>query len=617
MDYSKTADGVLAAVGGEENVESLVHCATRLRFVLKDDSKADRNATRRVPGVITVAESGGQYQVVIGNEVPEVYAAINKNLHGDAGAGSNGSARTAERKGNLFGRFIAMISAIFTPLLWALAGTGLLKAFLAAASTFGWIDATTTTYTILNALSDAFINFLPLALAITAAKYFGAQQFTSLAIAGALVYPSIVALNGVPDVTFFGIPVSIISYVSSVIPVIIVVWLQGHAERFLYARLPSAIRRFVTPMLMVLILVPLTFLVIGPLSNLVSSGLAGGIGWLFDVAPWLGGALMGGLWQVFVIFGVHWGFIPLFALEYQNNGMILMLAPVFAAVFAQSAAVAGVWVRTRNTNLRSLAAPATLSGFLAGVTEPAIYGVNLPLKRPFAFGVVGGALGGALISAGGVASGAFALASGLSVPALFGIGSTPLLILGLAVSIVVPFVLTVAFGFQDPTDDSAADGTPGSLDVASPLDGTVVPLSEVGDPVFAEGALGNGVAIMPTGGTVFAPFDGQVVAVFPTGHAIGLRSASGVELLIHVGINTVKLGGTHFAVKVGQGQTVRRGDVLIEFDRAAILAAGYELSTPVIVTNGDAFAVVGATTGPAAHGELLYSAVAEKTAVAA
>jgi PTS system beta-glucosides-specific IIC component len=614
MDYDKTASGVLRAVGGEENVQSLVHCATRLRFVLKDDAKADRDAAGKVPGVITVAESGGQFQVVIGNEVPEVFAAIGKVSKLGGSTVTEGAARAKAPSGNVFGRFIAMISAIFTPLLWALAGTGLLKAFLAAAVTFAWIDSASTTYTILNALADGFINFLPLALAITAAKYFGAQEFTSLAIAGALVYPSIVALNGAPDITFFGIPVTMVSYVSSVIPIIIVVWLQSYAERFLYRVLPAAIRRFVTPMVLVLILVPLVFLVIGPISNLISTGLAGGIGWLFDVAPWAGGALMGGLWQVFVIFGLHWGFIPLFALEIGNTGQILLLAPVFAAVLAQAAAVAGVWVRTRDPKLRSLAAPATLSGFLAGVTEPAIYGINLPLKTPFAFGIVGGAIGGALISAGGVASNAFALASGLSLPALFGSGSTVLLIIGLAVAIIVPFVLTLIVGFKEPEADASVVNETHDVDVRSPLDGTVVALEKVADPAFAGGALGKGAAIVPTGRTLFAPFDGVVAAVFPTGHAIGLRSAAGAEALIHIGIDTVKLGGKHFTVKVENGQSVRAGDVLVEFDRDAIIAEGYDLTTPIVIT-GEGFEITGDTAnGPVRHGDPLFFAVEAESA---
>lgn len=607
-DHATTAAGVLAGVGGESNVQSLVHCATRLRFVLKDEGRADATAIRAVPGVITTAQAGGQYQVVIGNDVPDVYAAI----HAQTKLGAGTTPTEEGPKGNLFNRFIKMISAIFTPILWALAGTGLLKAFVAAAVTFGWLDATSTTYVILNALSDALINFLPMALAITAARYFKASEFTSFAIAGALVYPSIVALNGQPDITFFGIPVTMVSYVSSVIPIIVIVWLQSHAERFLLKVLPGAVKRFLTPMIVVALAVPLVFLAIGPISSLIGGGLAAAIGWVFETMPWLGGAIMGGLWQVFVIFGLHWGLVPLFQLELQTTGQMLLIGPVFAAVLAQAAAVAGVLVRSRNKNLRSLAAPATLSGFLAGITEPAIYGINLPLKRPFAFGIVGGALGGALIAMGGVFSKAFVVPSGLALPALLGNGNMVMLGIGLAVAIIVPFLLTVIVGFTDPVDAAAPAAPAAATDtvVLSPVDGTVVALSEVPDAAFADASLGKGVAIRPTSGAVYAPFDGTVVAAFPTGHAIGLRGVDGVELLIHVGLDTVKLGGEHFSPKVSSGQQVTAGDLLLEFDGDAIERAGYDLITPVIVTNGDLYPdVAEVASGPLSHGETLFRAV--------
>ncbi|WP_405374010.1 MULTISPECIES: beta-glucoside-specific PTS transporter subunit IIABC [unclassified Microbacterium] len=615
MDYSQTAAGVLKGVGGEENVSSLVHCATRLRFVLKDESKADGAAVKAVPGVVTVAQAGGQYQVVIGNDVPDVYAEIGK-ISKLGSAQGDGAASDAP-KGNLFNRFISMISSIFTPVLWALAGTGLLKAFLAAAVTFGWISTETSTYAVLNALSDAFINFLPIALSITAARYFKANEWTSLAIAGALVYPTMTGLVGQPDLTFFGIPFTMVSYVSSVIPIIVIVWLQSHAERFLYAKLPSAVRRFITPMLVVLVAVPIVFVVVGPISDLLGGGLGRAIGWVFDNAPWAGGAIMGGLWQVFVIFGLHWGLVPLFTLEFQTSGQIMLIGPVFAAVLAQAAAVAGVWVRARNKNLKSLAAPATLSGFLAGITEPAIYGINLPLKRPFAFGIVGGAVGGAIIALGGVFSTAFVVPSGLALPALFGNGNMLMLALGLAVAIIVPFLLTVIIGFVEPTEDAAPAAAVAENDVIvlSPLDGTVVPLSETPDAAFAEGALGDGVAIMPRSGALYAPFDATVAAAFPTGHAIGLRHADGAEVLIHIGIDTVKLGGTHFDVKVTTGQEVKAGDLLVEFDGDAIERAGYDLTTPVIVTNAELYpTLTGLATGPVAHGEPLFTAIAIESA---
>ena len=269
-------------------------------------------------------------------------------------------------------------------------------------------------------------------------------------------------------------------------------------------------------------------------------------------------------------------------------------------------------VRSRNKNLRSLAAPATLSGFLAGITEPAIYGINLPLKRPFAFGIVGGALGGALIAMGGVFSKAFVVPSGLALPALLGNGNMVMLAIGLAVAIIVPFLLTVIVGFTDPVDAAAPAAPAAATDtvVLSPVDGTVVALSEVPDAAFADASLGKGVAIRPTSGAVYAPFDGTVVAAFPTGHALGLRGVDGVELLIHVGLDTVKLGGEHFSLKVSSGQQVTAGDLLLEFDGAAIERAGYDLVTPVIVTNGDLYPdVAEVASGPLSHGETLFRAV--------
>ncbi|MDY7542187.1 MULTISPECIES: beta-glucoside-specific PTS transporter subunit IIABC [unclassified Cryobacterium] len=617
MKHSETAANILQNVGGEKNVRSLVHCATRLRFVLADESKADTARIKALPGVVTVAQAGGQYQVVIGNDVPEVYAEIGKiSKLGASSDGSDSSSASAE-KTSMFNRFIAMIAAIFTPLLWALAGTGLLKAFLAAAVTFEWISPETSTYVVLNALSDAFIHFLPLALAFTAARYFKANEFTSFAIAAALLYPTLPTLTGAPDVTFFGVPFTMVSYVTSVIPIIVIVWLQSHAEKFLYAKLPSVLRRFVTPMIVVLIAVPLVFIAVGPISAIVSGWLGGGISWVFQVAPWAGGAIMGGLWQVFVIFGLHWGLAPLAALELQEAGRSLIIAPLFAAVLAQGAATAAVFFRTRNQNLKSLAAPATLSALLAGITEPAIYGVNLPLKRPFAFGIVGGVVGGAIISLGGGFTTAFVTPSGLALPALIGNGSAVATVIGLLASVIVPFMLTLVFGFKEPDEPGTPAESGTQIEVSSPLDGTVIALSETPDAAFADGSLGHGVAIIPRKGALYAPLDATVVVAFPTGHAIGLRHADGAELLIHVGIDTVRLGGEHFSLKVARGQTVSKGDLLIEFDLDAITAAGYNLTTPVIVTNGELYPTLfDQAAGPISHGDPLFRAVAIDQAVA-
>lgn len=646
MDHQRTAASVLTAVGGAGNVESLVHCATRLRFTLSAREAVDDDAVRSIDGVLTTTDAGGQYQVVIGNEVPEVFAHLRDVVRSP---GEDAPKTTPGPRKSPLNRFISMIAEIFTPLLWALAATGLLKALLAVSVTAGWMDEATSTYAILNALSDAFILFLPLALAITAATYFKAQQFTSFAMAGALVYPGIADLAGQDGVEFFGVPVVMVSYASTVIPAIVMVWAQSHLERVLYQALPAALRRFLVPMIVIALLVPLTFILVGPVSNVLSTGLSTGVGAVFETAPWLGGALVGGLWQVLVIFGLHWTFIPLFVVEYQSGGFIFLLAPVFAAKLAQTAATAAVWIRTKDSRLRSLSAPATLSGLLAGVTEPALYGVNLPLKRPFAFGIVGGVLGGALIAAGGIASNSFALASLIAVPSLLGRGTIAFVFIGIGTAMAVSFLLTLLFGVPragktEPaaasdagtardasagagsTSDHAdeAGSTPAPADGAgpidapsdgrhtllSPLDGEALPLAEVDDAAFGGGALGPGLAIRPSGRTLHAPFDATVVAVLPTRHAVGLRGPGGVEVLMHIGVETTRLGGRHFTARVGNGDAVTAGQVLIEFDAEAIRAEGYDPITPVVITNGKRFGLAdGARRGPVRQGERLFTAV--------
>ncbi|WP_257210829.1 PTS transporter subunit EIIC [Actinomyces ruminis] len=391
IDYAALAPDLLEKVGGQDNVSSLSHCATRLRFVLKDESKANTDAIKDTSGVVTVVQAGGQYQVVIGNDVPEVYDALMNRL-GPVGGGDEAP---AEHK-NPLDAFIALISGIFSPMLWTLAGTGLFKAFLAMFVTFGWISDTSDTYTVLYAASDAFMNFLPLVLAVTAARHFKANQFTAMAIAGALVYPSIIAMNDGGSHTFLGIPLIIMSYTSSVIPIIVSVWVQSHFERWLMRVIPSAFRNFMTPWIVVLVMVPLTLLTIGPATTYLANGVAAAVQWLFNTVPLLGGAVMGGLWQVFVMFGLHWGLVPIMTQEITSNGYSVLYGPIEAAVLAQAAAGLAVMLRTRDRKTRELAGPASLSGFLAGVTEPIIYGVNLPRKLPFYFGIVGGAIGGAL-----------------------------------------------------------------------------------------------------------------------------------------------------------------------------------------------------------------------------
>ncbi|MEN3343491.1 MAG: beta-glucoside system component [Arthrobacter sp.] len=599
VNYTTLAADILEGVGGEKNLVGATHCATRLRLRLRDASKADTAAVEKLPGVIAVMHAGGQYQVVIGNDVPQVFAGLGKISR----FGNEDSSDEAPAQGNLFNRFIEMVSAIFSPILWPLAGSGLLKAFLSMAGTFGWVAPTNNTYVVLSAAADALFYFLPLFLAVTAARRFKVNQFTSMAIAGALVYPSIVALGttGQP-VDFVGIPLVMMNYTSSVIPIIVAVWLQGYLERFLLKFLPSAIRNFLTPLLTIAIMVPLTLLTVGPATTLLSQGVSAGITAIFGFAPWLAGALMGAFWQVFVLFGLHWGFVPIFANDLATIGYSLLMAPLVPAVLAQAAAMVAVALRTRSAARRSVAAPAAISGFLAGVTEPGIYGVNLPLKKPFYFGIAGGAVGGAIAAMGGSASNAFVFPSLLALPAFASVGNFVLLLVGTAVAIVIAFVLTFIFGPRETVDAAKDDAVPrpaaaartegstaaqvaSSVTVLAPVTGSVIALADVPDKVFASGAMGSGIGIVPEEDAVYSPVSGTVQAVMKTGHAYGIKTDEGVEVLVHIGIDTVQMKGDGFEAAVTRGQRVEAGGLLATIDRAKILAAGYDSTTLMVVTN--------------------------------
>ena len=634
-DYAALAADLLTRVGGAGNVRALSHCATRLRFALKDESKAATDAIKNTGGVVTVVQSGGQYQVVIGNDVPEVYAELMKLLP-DLADDSDDDPASGR---NLLDAFIALISGIFSPMLWTLAGTGLFKAFTAMFASFGWLSQTSDTYTVLYAASDAFMNFLPLVLAVTAARHFKANQFTSMAIAGALVYPSVVAMNDGAPHTFFGIPLVVMSYTSSVLPIIVAVWVQSYIERACMRLVPSSFRNFMTPWITVLIMVPLTLLTIGPATTLIADGIASSVQWLFATVPLIGGIVIGGFWQVFVMFGLHWGLVPIMTQEITTNGYSLIYGPIEAAVLAQAAATAAVMLRTRDKRTRELAGPASLSGFLAGVTEPAIYGVNLPRKLPFYFGIVGGAIGGAL---GALAGGRFGQAG--IFPSLIGLPAylldTPnvaLWLIGVILAVVISFTLTFFFGVRDedttgsagPADDvegaqtaggadnqtqttgpepaTAPDGdegdgktagrpgAPADISVVSPIAGRVLDLQEGPDPVFSSGVMGEGAGIVPADGTVVAPITGDVVVATDTGHAFGIKSDDDVEILVHVGIDTVTMKGDGFTAAVVKGQRVQAGDVLVHVDLERIKAAGYSPITVLLVTNAASYTAVTST----------------------
>ncbi len=623
VDFKDLAGRILTEVGGKDNVSSAAHCITRLRLKIKDMDKVNKPAIEAMEGVITVVEAGGQFQVVIGDDVPIVYG----HFTDLAGISASAPVDAEEEKGNLFNQFINMIAKIFSPILWTLAGTGLIKALLALLTTFELLDPAGQNYTIINAAGDSTFNFLPIMLAVTSARFFKANQFTSIAIAGALVYPSIIALNDGQAVHFLGIPIIMMSYVSSVVPIIFAVWMQSHMERWL-SKLPGMIRNFTIPLVTVLVMVPLVLIVVGPITMTLSGWISDGINALFHFAPWLGGAAMGALWQVLVIFGMHWSFVPIMVNDLSVQGYSLLSGPLPAAVLAQAGAGLAVVVRTRSKKRRQVAAPASISGILAGVTEPLVYGVNLPMRLPFFFGITGGAIGGAIAAMGGSAADVFAIPSLIALPTYLKVGNFTLQVIGITVAIAVAFLLTLFFGVNknnDQPDDepgaaptdaaptpAAAASAPAKatlavgtlVKVGSPIKGQLVPISEVNDKVFASGALGSGVGVVPEEATVVAPVSGTVASVFPTGHAYGIKTADGVEVLVHIGIDTVAMKGDGFSAKVKKGDSVTAGQPLAVVDFEKVKAAGYDTTVIVVVTNTKKLSsVTPAASGPVAAGD--------------
>ncbi|MEK4516469.1 beta-glucoside-specific PTS transporter subunit IIABC [Paenibacillus sp. FSL H8-0122] len=606
MKYEALAKDIIKHVGGKENINGLSHCVTRLRFKLKNEAVANTDVLKNMDGIVTVIQSGGQYQVVIGNHVSEVYAQVMT-----AGGLQEGGSETASgEKMGLFNSFIDMISGVFSPTLGVLAATGMIKGFTALFLTVGLLTKESGTYQILNALGDCLFYFFPIFLGYTSAKKFGANIFIGMAIGATLVYPSFGTITTAGEplytlfsgtifespvyITFLGIPVILMSYTSSVIPIIISTYIGSKLEAFFRKVTPSVVRTFLVPFFTLLVTVPLALIAIGPVSTWAGQLLGQGTLFLYNLSPVIEGLLVGAFWQVFVIFGLHWGLVPI-AL---NNMAVLksdpILAASFGASFAQTGAVLAIMLRTKNAKLKSLSIPAMISGIF-GVTEPAIYGITLPRKKPFILSCVAAAVGGGIVGLMGTKGyilgglGIFGIPSYISPDGMdkgfYGA------IAAIVISFILGFILVFFSGFKDEEAvDSKSSGTARSIlvkqeTVGSPLKGQIRALSELTDEAFSTGAMGKGIAIEPLEGKVYSPVDGVLTTLFASGHAIGITSDNGVDILIHVGKDTVKLKGKHFTPRAKQGDTVTKGQLLMEFDVAAIREAGYTLTTPVIISN--------------------------------
>jgi beta-glucoside PTS system EIICBA component len=614
--YEQLAKDIIKNVGGKENIKSLTHCITRLRFQLDDESKANDAVLKNMDGIVTILKSAGQYQVVIGNHVSKVY----EDVCEVAGISSESESKSEDNKNKKpFDKFIDVISGIFQPILGVLTAAGMIKGFLALFSALGWVTPDSGTYMILNAIGDAMFMYLPVILGYTAAKKFGLKPFVGLIIGIALCYPAIQqgTLSATLEplytlfdgtmfaspvyIEFLGLPIITMNYTSTVIPVILICYVAAKFQKLFDKIVPELLKFFFVPMLTLVFALVLGFIVVGPIATYASTIVTNVILTIRGFSPLVAGAVIGLFWQVLVIFGIHWGLLPIYINNISTLGYDNVMMPFFATTFATTAVVIAIMIKTKDKKLKSLCLPAAISGIF-GVTEPAIYGILLPLKKPFILSCIASGVAGAYY---GYADLKEFIMGGLGIfefpamidPATNSMNNIKVAVIGVIVAMALAFALTMIF-FKDKEEDKV-EGEDTKKEVIKsnlekevvnmPMEGAILPLSEVSDDAFAEGVLGKGLAIKPSKGIVKSPVKGTVTTLFPTYHAIGLTSETGVELLIHVGMDTVNLQGKHFSPKVKQGDTVEIGDELLEFDIKGIEEEGYSTITPIVVTNHDQY----------------------------
>lgn len=601
MDNKQMAADVVRLVGGEDNISDLVHCATRLRFSLKDNKKAEREQLEKHEGVITVVESGGQFQVVVGSHVASVYTEIMKQIKITAkDTDDKGTSNTSA-----VSKVFEIISGSFSPLIPVMAGSGMIKALLTVLTMAGWLSDTSDTYLILCAAGNAVFYFLPIFLGITLGLKLKANPYVAGAIGAALMEPNFTGLlEKGPKASFLDIPVVLVNYASSVFPIFIAVSIYALLDKLLKKIILKDLQVFMVPMLALMIMVPLSAMAFGPFGTSVGNWIASGVTWLIGVSGILSGIVLGGGMTFMVVLGLHWGFTPI-TLQNINNGGDPIEAMAAAAVFAQIGVAIGIFLKAKkDRNLRTIAGSAGVTGLLAGVTEPIVYGLILRYKRVIPIVLIAGAAGGAINGHFGVKYTAYVFHNIFSIPVE---KPTAVFVVAASISLILGLVLTLIFGYESKSKTAAVEpaAAPDSEAVSavmeepaparpvlelkkeqiySPLTGRVLPLSQVPDEAFSSEAMGKGLAIEPSTGEVVAPMNGVVTSLFPTGHAIGITSDAGTDVLIHIGINTVGLKGKHFTPVVKEGDLVKQGDLLIRFDLDQIQAAGYQTITPVIVT---------------------------------
>lgn len=580
MKYLDLATDILNYMGGASNIKKVWHCATRLRFNVKDNNKVNQKELEKLKGIIQVVYGHEQWQLVIGTQVADVYdQLINmKEIKDSKNLIKEKEAKNKERTGflGLLNKFISFISSLFMPFLNAICGAGVLKGVLALCTTMKWLKETSGTYVLLNAAADSLFYFLPIFIAFNAAKQLKVDRFVSVTIAGALLYPQITTL-ATKNITikFLGIPVIPMSYSSSVIPIILSIWLLSYLEPMLKRLIPDSLKYVFVALIELVIMVPLTLIVVGPIGSTISSALANSIMTIYNHASLFAGLLIGGLWQVIVMFGFHWMILPLIMSNIAKLGQDPIFPIACAAVMSQAGAALGVFLKAKDNKTKQISGSACIAAIF-GITEPTLYGVTLKYKKPFYIAISCSALGGIVIGLSNVEAHAFAFPSILSIPTYLGHGFVGEII-GLLISFVGAAILTYFCGLPNELNNKE--------DFRIPVEGKKVSLKDVSDPVFSSGKLGDGIGIVPMSNELVAPISGTITATFKTNHAIGITDDFGTQILIHIGINTVELKGKYFKCLVKKGDKVRKGQKLIIFDYKLIEEAGYDCTVIMTVLN--------------------------------
>lgn len=599
MDYSIVAKNILEKVGGVKNVYSVTHCMTRLRFILKDESIVNDDEVKAINGVVGVTKKAGQYQIIIGNDVAKCYKELQSLGNFGDSAGNESENR---EKLNLVMAVLDVISGCMAPMIPAIIGAGMIRVLLIVLGF--WFSPESQTMQLLTVVGDSVFYFLPILVAFSAGKKFGTNSFLVAAVVGVLIHPNFIALleGAESGVKFLGIPVTSATYSSTLIPSILTAWAMSWIERLVDKITPSVTKNFLKPALILLISAPIAFVILAPLGSLIGNGLATVMLWVQTNMNVVAAIIMAAAMPFIIMTGMHWAFIPMvFAALDTPAGEFLMLPAMLISNVAQGSSCLAVAIKSKDSELKQNASASGISALVAGVTEPALYGISMPLKRPLAAVCIASGITGAFAGIMHLSAFSFATPSLVSFPQFIGAEGNNLIlaIITAAIAIVLSFALTWILGFKDPADDSKEVVHEGNDNnsisvvkeegIGAPLSGEMVPLSKVNDETFSTEVLGKGAAIIPSVGKVFAPFDGEVVTIFPTKHALGLKSVDGVELLIHVGLETVSLEGKHFKSYVEDGKKIKKGDLLLEFDIKAIQDAGYDIVTPVVISNSDDF----------------------------